>query len=59
MTPFEEAVKQMRAAQKSYFQTRGMDALRESKALEKRVDAMLDDLQARQLTLGFEGEVTK
>ncbi|MBQ7652184.1 MAG: hypothetical protein IJS15_14580 [Victivallales bacterium] len=37
----------------------GNAALRESKALEKRVDAMLDDLQARQLTLGFEGEATK
>jgi hypothetical protein len=38
---FIEAVTSMRASQKDYFRTREIDALRASKALEKRVDEML------------------
>lgn len=34
-------VKQMREAQREYFRTRNPEALRKSKALEKRVDEMI------------------
>lgn len=37
------AVKAMREAQKEYFRTRSHDSLRKSKALEKRVDNMMDE----------------
>ena len=37
------AVKLMREAQKEYFRTRSHDSLRKSKALEKRVDNMMDE----------------
>lgn len=37
------AVKAMREAQKEYFRTRSHDSLRKSKALEKRVDGMIDE----------------
>ncbi len=36
------AVKAMREAQKEYFRTRSHDSLRKSKALEKRVDDMIE-----------------
>lgn len=35
------AVRAMREAQKEYFRTRDVNVLRRSKALEKRVDALL------------------
>ena len=37
------AVKAMREAQKEYFRTRSHDSLRKSKALEKRVDGMIEE----------------
>ena len=37
------AVKAMREAQKEYFRTRSHDSLRKSKAMEKRVDNMIDE----------------
>lgn len=37
------AVKLMREAQKEYFRTRSHDSLKKSKALEKRVDGMIDE----------------
>ena len=37
------AVKAMREAQKEYFRTRSHDSLRKSKALEKRVDDMIEE----------------
>ena len=37
------AVKLMREAQKEYFRTRSHDSLRKSKALEKRVDGMIEE----------------
>lgn len=37
------AVKLMREAQKEYFRTRDKQALQKSKALEKRVDNMIDE----------------
>lgn len=37
------AVKLMREAQKEYFRTRSHDSLRKSKAMEKRVDNMIDE----------------
>ena len=36
-------VKLMREAQKEYFRTRSHDSLRKSKALEKRVDDMIEE----------------
>lgn len=40
---FYESVRKMRAAQKEYFKTRSKDILNESKKLEKKVDAMLEE----------------
>lgn len=37
------AVKAMREAQKEYFRTRDKQALQKSKALEERVDNMIDE----------------
>ena len=37
------AVKLMREAQKEYFRTRSHDSLRKSKAMEKRVDNMMNE----------------
>jgi hypothetical protein len=37
------AVKAMREAQKEYFRTRSHESLRKSKALEKRVDDMIEE----------------
>lgn len=37
------AVKAMRETQKEYFRTRSHDSLRKSKALEKRVDDMIEE----------------
>ena len=37
------AVKLMREAQKEYFRTRSHESLRKSKALEKRVDDMIEE----------------
>ena len=39
---------QMRNAQKKYFRTRSTTDLTESKALEKEVDKLLDDLQRQE-----------
>ena len=41
MDPFEQAVADMRDAQKAYFQTRERTALYRSKGCERRVDEML------------------
>lgn len=38
-----EAVRKMRTAQKAYFKTRSRDILAESKKLENKVDAMLEE----------------
>lgn len=40
---FYEAVRKMRTAQKAYFKTRSRDILAESKKLENKVDAMLEE----------------
>ncbi len=40
---FRHLVKQMRTEQRRYFKTRSQDALKKSKALEKRVDDELDE----------------
>lgn len=37
------AVKAMREAQKEYFRTRSHESLKKSKALEKRVDDMIEE----------------
>lgn len=41
MNEFIELVRQMREAQKEYFRTRDRQVLQRSKALEKRVDALI------------------
>ena len=59
MTQFEHTVLQMRNAQRNYFRTRSMDALRESKALEKQVDEMLEEIQNPQPMLPFAKETER
>lgn len=59
MTQFEYTVLQMRNAQRDYFRTRCMDALRESKALEKQVDEMLEEMQNPQPMLPFAKETER
>ena len=59
MTQFEYTVLQMRNAQRDYFRTRSMDALRESKALERQVDEMLEEMQNPQPMLPFAKETEK
>ena len=39
---FRQLVREMRDAQRRYFKSRGTDCLRAAKALEKRVDDVLD-----------------
>lgn len=41
---FVTIVAEMRRAQKDYFATRSEEALNEAKRLEKKVDAMIDDV---------------
>lgn len=55
MTGFEKLVRDMREAQKRYFRDRGMDALRDAKSLERRVDEELERIKRgdRQMTLDF------
>ena len=48
---FRALVKDMRDAQKDYFRTRSQDALRRSKALERRVDSELAKAASRQASL--------
>ena len=50
-TAFRALVKDMRDAQKDYFRTRSQDALRRSKALERRVDSELAKAASRQASL--------
>ena len=45
MTDFAKLVAAMRIAQRTYFKTRAQDTLRQAKALEKRVDDCLKDLE--------------
>ena len=45
------AVRAMREAQKEYFRTRDVNVLRRSKALEKRVDALLAEYDNPQTDL--------
>lgn len=55
MTGFEKLVFDMREAQKRYFRDRSMDALRDAKSLERRVDEELERITCkdRQMTLDF------
>lgn len=48
---FRALVKDMREAQKDYFRTRSQDALKRSKALERRVDSELEKAASRQASL--------
>ena len=48
---FRALVKDMREAQKDYFRTRSQDALKRSKALERRVDSELTKAASRQASL--------
>ena len=48
MTDFEELVSRMRDAQKMYFRTRGMDVLKQSKELEKQVDAHIRSIMEQE-----------
>ena len=48
---FRALVKDMREAQKDYFRTRSQDALKRSKALERRVDSELAKAASRQASL--------
>ena len=41
-TPFESLVLEMRRAQREYFRTRSHEVLQRSKALEKKVDHLLE-----------------
>lgn len=55
MSELEElrrVVREMRAAQREYFQTRSSEKLREAKALEKRLDQMVDPSRD-ELSLGL------
>ena len=45
MTDFIRLVSDMRAAQKAFFRSRSVAALRESKEIEKKVDAMLEQFK--------------
>ena len=49
------AVRDMREAQKEYFRTRDVNVLRRSKALEKRVDALLAEYDNPQIDLFEKG----
>lgn len=49
------AVRDMREAQKEYFRTRDVNILRRSKALEKRVDALLAEYDNPQKDLFEKG----
>lgn len=48
---FVELVRDMRAKQVEYFKTRSSDVLRESKQLERRVDAAIRDWREGQPAL--------
>lgn len=49
---FRELVAKMRSAQKAYFRTRSLDALDQSKRLERAVDAVISGgLKDSQFTL--------
>lgn len=48
-TDFVLLVKEMRKAQKKYFKDRTQSALKESKALEKKVDDVASEITARYL----------
>lgn len=49
MTDFEKLVQDMRKAQKAYFATRNPEMLKQSKALEKKVDDYLSNLKQPKL----------
>ncbi len=48
---FAELVKQMRTAQRAYFQTRSTNWLENARDLEKKVDEALRELDSRQVDL--------
>ena len=55
MNEFIELVRQMREAQKEYFHTRDRQVLQRSKALEKRVDALIAEYNDKPKSL-FDNE---
>lgn len=55
MSSFFEAVRKMRSAQRTYFQTRGYDALAEAKKWEKEVDKMIQEHNQTDLFSGHDG----
>lgn len=50
------AVKAMRDAQKEYFRTRDKELLRKSKALEKKVDALINQYMNPQINYIDDGK---
>lgn len=49
--PFVIKVKELRKAQKKYFQTRNYNDLNKAKTLEKEVDAMINEFENPQKSL--------